>query len=217
MPHPNRDTPTEVLLLADHLDAVLAAGEDIMKLEVDIEAVRKSDGVAAPWERFSGLVAQAKIFELTIVSRTLQARVRAREVAAALRGRDEAGIPLLLDLFVGGTAVFEDTVAELANRTGADFDAGLDPMAYLRTRGFISAEAGTLAGVRKLAVGETFLVARQIELGPLLDMAAALLDALDAVYCLFEAEAQERTPAAEPLADTVTSQDLEPSRHSAGS
>ena len=35
-------TPPGILLLADHLDAVLAAGEDLIKLEVNIEGVRRS-------------------------------------------------------------------------------------------------------------------------------------------------------------------------------
>lgn len=177
-------TPPAVLLLADHLDAVLAAGEDIMTLAVDISAVTKSDGATAPWERFADLVAQAKLLELTIVSRTLQARNRAKETAHAL-GRDGETFAALLALFAGGTAALEDAVAELADRTAADFDAGLDPLAYLRTRGVVPAEAGTLAGVKVLAIGETFLVARRIELGPLLDMTAALLDALDVAYGLY--------------------------------
>jgi len=177
-------TPPEVLLLADHLDAVLAAGEDILKLEVDIDAVRKSDGAVAPWERFAGLVAQAKLFELTIVSRALQARNRAREFARQLDRADPSR--MLLDLFAGGTAELEDAVAQLADRTGADFDTGLDPLPYLRTRGVIPADAGTLSAMQKLAIGETFMVARHIELGALLDMTAALLDALDVRYNLFD-------------------------------
>lgn len=177
-------TPPEVLLLADHLDAVLAAGEDILKLEVDIEAVRKSDGAVAPWERFAGLVSQAKMYELTIVSRALQARNRAREYARKLDRADHNR--MLLDLFAGGTAELEDAVAHLADRTGADFDTGLDPLPYLRTRGVIPADAGTMSAMAKLAIGENFLVARHIELGALLDMTAALLDALDVTFHLFE-------------------------------
>lgn len=207
-------TPTAVLLLADHLDAVLAAGEDILKLKIDIDAVRKSDGAAAPWDRFKDLVGRAKLFELTIVSRVLQARNRAQDVAQEL-GRD-VPFAMLLVLFASGTVVLEDAVAELADRVGADFDAGLDPMAYLRTRDVVPADMGSLAGRRVLEVGENFLVARRIELGPLLDMAAALLDALDIAYGLFEEVGQERTELTEPLLETLNSQDRWGLRHSVG-
>ena len=213
-------TPAVVLLLADHLDAVLAAGEDIMKLDVDIEGVRKSDGVAAPWDRMAKLVGEAHLFELTLVSRVLQARNRAFEVAKVL-DRDDSVLAPLIGLFVSGTSTFEDAVAELAQRTGADFDMGLDPMVYLRTRGVIPADAGTLIGVRKLQIGETFLVARRIELGPLLDLAAALLDVLDAVYGLFdEATALadvERIEREGGSAKSISSQDTDAPRQAAGS
>ena len=180
-------TPTQVLLLADHLDAILAAGEDIVKLEVDIEGARRSDGAEAPWDRFADLVSKARLFELTIVSRALQARLRARDTARVL-GRDGHVFAPVLELFASGTAVLEDATAELAQRGEADFDAGLDPLVYLRTRGVIPADAGTLVAMTKLAIGESFMVARRIELGGLLDMVAALLDALDAAYGLFEEE-----------------------------
>lgn len=177
--------PPLVLLLADHLDAVLAAGEDILKLEVDIEAARKADGVTGPWERFGDVVSQAKLYELTIVSRVLQARNRCAELQREMGKHGEA-FAALLGLFVSGTAVLEEAVAELANRAAADFDNGLDPLAYLRTRGIMPGDAGSLAGMSRLAMGEGFLVARRIELGPLLDMSAALLDALDVAYSLFD-------------------------------
>lgn len=195
-------TPPEVLLLADHLDAVLAAGEDILKLEVDIDAVRKSDGVVAPWERFAELVSRSKLFELTIVSRALQARNRARELSRRLDKSDPNR--LLLDLFVGGTAELEDAVAYLADRTGADFDVGLDPLPYLRTRNVIPADAGTLSLMTRLAIEESFMVARHIELGGLLDMTAALLEALDVTFHLFD---EAREPRADTTRVTGTSHD----------
>jgi hypothetical protein len=203
--------PPELLLLADHLDAILAAGEDISKLAVEIESVRRQDGVTAPWERFGEVVGEAKLYELTIVSRTLQARKRAREVARLL-GRDGAPFAPLLELFASGTAVLEDAVSELADRAGADFDGGLDPMPYLRTRGVIPADAGTLLGIRRLAIADTFMVARRIELGPLLDMVSALLDALDATYGLFEDERSAPSGRADP----ATSHDGDLSGHTAG-
>jgi hypothetical protein len=205
-------TPVEVLLLADHLDAVLAAGEDLQKLEVDIEVVRRSDGVAAPWDRFADLIGQARLYELTIVSRVLQARTRARDLAHVL-GRKGAIFAGLLDLFASGTTVLEDATAELANRTGNDFDGGLDPLAYLRTRNVVPADAGSILGLRKLVIGDGFMVARRIELGPLLDMSAALLDVLDVTYCLFEEDTRHDLPDVTlPVRGISNSQEDEPSR-----
>ncbi len=210
-------TPAEVFLLADHLDAVLAAGEDLQKLEVDIEAVRKSDGIAAPWDRFADLIGQARLYELTIVSRVLQARSRARELAHVL-GRKGDIFAGLLELFASGTTVLEDATAELANRSGNDFDGGLDPLGYLRTRNVVPAESGSILGLRKLVIGDSFMVARRIELGPLLDMSAALLDVLDVTYCLFEEDTRhDLTDATLPLPATSNSHDEDSSRQPAGS
>lgn len=205
-------TPPEVLLLADHLDAVLAAGEDLQKLEVDIAAVRRSDGIAAPWDRFADLVGQARLYELTIVSRVLQARSRARELAHVL-GRKGDIFAGLLELFASGTTVLEDATAELANRSGNDFDGGLDPLAYLRTRNVVPADVGSILGMSKLVIGDSFMVARRIELGPLLDMSAALLDVLDLTYCLFEEDTRHvLAGAALPFPAPSTSQADESSR-----
>lgn len=173
-------------LLADHLDAVLAAGEDLLALAVDVEGVRRSDGAAAPWERFEPFVERLKVYELTIVARTLAARRRVAESARGMKRADPT-IGRMFESFLGGTAALEDAVAELADRVGADFDSGLDPLAYMRTRGIIPADAGSvLAGTRVLAAGETFLVARRIQIGELLDMVAAFLDVLDNAYGLFD-------------------------------
>ncbi len=178
--------PQVVALLADHLDAVLAAGEDLLALEVDIEGARRSDGAAAPWERFEPFVANLKLYELSIVSRLLQARRRAEDVQRDMM-RSDPMIGRLIASFIGGTAIIEDTIAELADRVGADFDGGLDPLAYMRTRGIIPADAGTLlAETRVLSAGEGFLVARRIGIGALLDMVGAFLDSLDNAYGLFD-------------------------------
>lgn len=173
-------------LIADHLDAVLAAGEDLLALTVDLEGLRRSDGAAAPWTHLEPFVAQLKVYELTIVSRALAARRRIEETRAVLR-RENPIVGTLFGSYLGGTASLEDAVTELADRVGGDFDGGLDPLAYLRTRGIIPADAGTiLAGTRVIAAGEGFLVARRIRIGELLDMVAAFLDALDTAYGLFE-------------------------------
>ena len=82
----------------------------------------------------------------------------------------------------------------------------------------VPADAGSILGLRKLVIGDGFMVARRIELGPLLDMAAALLDVLDVTYCLDEEETRhDLTDVTLPFGDVVNSQDEEPSRQPAGS
>ena len=125
-------------------------------------------------------MAQACELELGILARTLQARTRARDV-----GQFDDEIAPVLALFSASTAVLADAAAELADRTFADFDGGSDPLAYLRSRGVIAADVGSLKGLARIAIGEEFLIARRIALGPLLDVTAALLDVLDANYGLF--------------------------------
>lgn len=206
-------TPASVLLLADHLDAVLAAGEDMLALAVDIPAAAPTDGASAPWDYLAALVADAKLFELSIVSRVLQARNRAQDMVRDL-GRDGEIFAPLLALFAGGTVVLEEAAAELAGRGASDFDVGLDPLVYLRTRGVIGQDVGSLKGITRVEIGEAFLVARRVEMGPLLDMASALLDALDINYGLF-AEA-ERTERAGDSAIPMNSQDSDAPLHTAG-
>lgn len=170
-------TPPAVYLLADHLDAVLASGEDLLAAKADVAAAPTA---AASWDEVRTLVARARTMELSIVSRVLQARARARDL-----GHQDGLVGAMMRMFVGGTAIVPDALTELADRTGVDFDAGLDPLAYLRTRGLIPPDAGSLAGIERITVGEDFLIARRIPLGPVLDAAAALLDALDAAHHLF--------------------------------
>jgi hypothetical protein len=90
----------------------------------------------------------------------------------------------LLALFAGGTAVLEDAVEELGDATLSDFDTADDPLAYLRSRGLLAADAGSLRCVERLAIGEDFLVVQRICLGVLMDLAASFLDALEDCYDL---------------------------------
>lgn len=181
------DTPASIYLLADHLDAVLAAGEDLMKLSVAVADPSKCDGASPVWSELEDLIGQARDLELSAIARTLQARTRARDIASY----DDEIAPLF-KVYSASTAILADAAAELADTTFADFDAGCDPLAYLRSRGVIAAEAGSLKGLERIVVGEDFLVARRIALGPLLDLTAQLLDVLDTNYGLFGAAAGDR-------------------------
>lgn len=168
--------PAAVYLVADNLDAVLACGEDLQALKHEIE----SDPLraAAAERRFAD---EVRTLEMAIAARALQARARAAELRALdLRYKS------LIDLFIGGTAPLQDAVAELGNSTASDFHAGSDVVAYFRARGLIAPDAPGLQRFGTLKIGETFLVAERIELGPLMDLCATFLDRLEDHYELYD-------------------------------
>jgi hypothetical protein len=181
-----------VYLIADHLDAVLAAGEDILKQRLDLAERASAQDARLPGEGLRSFVEAVRTLEMMLVARALQARARAKELAAA-----NAPLKLLLGLFAGGTAALEDAVEELGDAALTDFDTGDDPRAYLRSRGLIAPDAGSLVCIEEIAVTEQFLVVRRIALGPLLDLTARFLDALEDCYGL---DAEDEPAIAQSLA-----------------
>ncbi len=171
--------PAAVYLVADNLDAVLAAGEDLLRLQLDCAAATVDRSAASTTPRM--FVEQVRILEMMVAARVLQARARAIEVRAA-----DQRYRSLIGLFVGGTAALEDAVAELGDSTVADFNGGLDPVSYLRARGVVAADAAGLRDFGAVKITETFRVAERIELGPLMDLCATFLDRLEDHYELYE-------------------------------
>lgn len=187
----SRLAPASVYLLAEHLDAALAAGEDLTSVlyiwpgkapsePADIEALHTGRREAI--ERIRSL-------ELGLIARVLMAR----ELAAGIALDHEQLLPVAR-LFVSGTAVLVDAVAECADCTEADFDTGGDLTAYVRSRGLIAEDAPALADTAPIAANESFLAARRIPLGVLLDLVAAFLDSLESVFDLFSQDEQGGEP-----------------------
>jgi hypothetical protein len=162
--------PPCVYLIADHLDAVLAAGEDIT-------ALLRKPAEAGPSAR-RRWIEKLRTFELVIVARCLQAADRARDLAAV-----DDRFRALATLFVSGTAVLADRIAEYGDSTGADFESGDDGAVYLTRCGLTdpgrSWEPESKRG---------FLIAGLVTLEPLLDMCGSFLDALEVHYALFDDE-----------------------------
>jgi hypothetical protein len=183
----NRPDPgPSVFLLADHLDAALAAGEDLLGLRnalapaLTCKDARTTEGGAAAVRLF---VDRARLLELRLAMRTLEARKGATRVLRA-----DTSLRLLADLFVGGTAPLADAVEELGDRTWSDFLTGQDAVAYLRSRGVVPRDAAGVLDLDQLCVSSRFLVARRIELGSLLDLTATFLDALDLTYSVYQSD-----------------------------
>lgn len=180
------DFPPEVYQLADHLDAALAAAEDLVEAGQQWEPATAIEGylVAAQMAAERQVIERVRMFETVLIGRVLKARKRAQ--ALAHKAGDFAG---MTRLFVGGTAPLVDAVEELGDSTRADFETGDCHLAYLRQRGVIAVDAADLPDDRALSLGdERFLVAGRIALAPLTEMIIAFLDALEAHYDLYPDE-----------------------------
>lgn len=180
---PDDSIPAQAYQLADHLDAALAAAEDLVASGRRFVPARARGGV----ERLTQIAAERQViehvraYEAMLIGRVLKARKR----AAALVETEDA-FSGLARLFIGGTASLVDAVAEMGDTTRADFDTADDMVAYLRRCGVIAADAPGLPEGRDVVIGgDDFLVAGRIALGPLTEMIITFLDALDAHYDLY--------------------------------
>jgi hypothetical protein len=180
-----RPVPAAVYLIADNLDAVLAAGEDLMQISHDFDAARQASfavpALAEGGER--GFVQGVRALEMAICARVLQIRDRSRELA-----KEDPRFKPMASLFSSGTAALWDAVADLGDSTNADFQTGDDIVTYLRSRGMVAPDAGSISRYGSLAPSETFLIAERIELGSLMDLCATYLDRLEDFYDLFTDE-----------------------------
>ncbi|MCB1549737.1 MAG: hypothetical protein KDJ41_18200 [Hyphomicrobiaceae bacterium] len=198
-------TPPTVLLLSDHLDAALAAGEDLLSLTVALlpaEAEPDTEAMKAAHAELRGFVTRARELELMLATRLMGARQRADEIS-----RRDTRLRPFARIFVSGTQALADAIDGLAASESHSFDTGDQAIAYLRSRDMIAADAPGLTVQRELRVEETFLVAGVVGLGTLLDLVASFLDAVELHYEIYgpdatEGAAVERdTGSAEPSAE----------------
>lgn len=183
--------PLPVYMLADHLDAVLAAGEDLVSCGARWRALYETPGNVETFPQRQRDIAQdVRSLELIVIARVLKSRDHARALAQV-----EKGFAPIADLFVSGTALLLDAVGECGDATSDDFETADGLVAYVRARGLISPEAAGIRLGSDVGIDESFLIAKRLALGPLMDMAAAFLDALDAHYELFiDVEVEEELP-----------------------
>ncbi len=175
--------PACLYLLADHLDALLAAGEDLLRIDVTAP-MTTADAEIACHDGVRAAVERVRVLELAMLGRILKARERASELAAL-----DARFAMPARLFVGGTGALIDAIADCADTSTVDFETGDALPAYLRSRGLIDARKCSLLAGEGFAVGEDFLLAARIPLGALLDMVASFLDTLELHYALYAPEA----------------------------
>jgi len=175
-----QDLDPRLYWLVEHLDAALIAGDQLMSLSLEITEPTPQMGprrLRTRVARFVHFVSQIRGLEASLIAHILQAR---RRVAELPRGRGP--LRLLLDPFTSGTTVLLDAVAEYGDPAGFAFNAGADRLAYLRSRGLVAGDSGALMPVSTFEIGESFLVAGRIELGPLLDLVEAFLRGLNTEF-----------------------------------
>ena len=175
--------PAAAYLLGDHLDAALAAGEDLMSTTLEINAPNALGGVELD-ERQAALaefITRMRALEAGLVARLVQARRRADELP-----RDADLKPLFVCL--SGTVVLLDAVQEFGDPSGIAFDSRPDGFRFLRDRGLVPPDAGSLPMSGTLVADEEYMIAGRIRLGSLMDLVAAFLDALDMRFSLYDEE-----------------------------
>ena len=184
--------PLSIYMLADHLDAALAAGEDLIARGHDWRALAEDSQADADFAFAQrDLAEEVRGYELMLAARILKAREHAHALALI-----DNRFAAIANLFVGGTAILLDSVQEAGDARDDDFETGDAIVAYIRSRGLIAPEASNVLIPAQLTIDEQFLVAKRLALGPLLDMAAAFLDALDTHYELFDEDTDQDPHAA---------------------
>lgn len=176
--------PPCAYLLADHLDAVLAAGEDLTEAAKEWPAVACKADVDVADVRTGQRITLDKVraLELTVVVRLLTARERARELK-----KIEDRFAIMAELFLSGTGMIADTAAEIGNGAmeRADFDAPECASHYFRSRGLIAADAAQLRDGTPLEITGDFLIAGKVPLGVLMELVDMFLQTLEMHYDLF--------------------------------
>lgn len=191
-----------IFLLADHLDAALAHGEDLLALTFTppspaaVQSGAEIDADIAAWKAF---VSTVRAREMAITLRILQARRRLAVLAI-----DKPLARHALTLFSVATAPLQDAAGRLADGNVDPLESGHDLHAFLVGRGLIGAAFETTGTMAPLAVTDAYPLAGMQPLGQLLDLVARTLDVLDAAYGLYDDTGDAVRPTAiEPVRSTA--------------
>ena len=170
--------PHAVYVVADNLDAALAAGEDLIAV-----GGYWTDGDPADpgiWGAQRWAVSRFRCHELNLVARMVQARD-----SIELLAREARRFRPLAQLFVASTGDLAEKFEELNTLIETNFETGGEVIAYLRERGLVDEEAAGLDDFDPDRIGDTFLVAGRVPLVVCMDLIAEFLDAMDSAYDLY--------------------------------
>jgi hypothetical protein len=174
--------PPNVYLLADNLDAALAAGEDLMKAELVWETGAGRDGADIARTRAAqrAVLQNIRSLEQILVARVLKSRERSEEIA-----KRDPRFATVARLYNAGTAILIEAVADFGNAAAADFESGGGAVPFLRAHGLLADDSPGPAEGEVFKFRDDFLVAGRIRLGTLLDLVAMYLDTLETHFDLF--------------------------------
>lgn len=192
--------PALVYLLADNLDAALAAGEDLLKSSVTWHGcdARSAEELSETRPKEREALEAIRSLELILLARVLKSRESAMELA-----KSESHIRSIAKLYSAGTALLADTVDELADTSNVDFDSGDCMTAYLRSRGLIAEDAPAPAEGQAITITEDFRLCGLLPLGAVLDLVASFLDTLETHYDLYDPA--ERSASAQRAGEQASS------------
>lgn len=198
--HP--DCPPDASLLADHLDAALAIGEELLASTLPARSdLDEQDPDQAPVaiEMFVGRLMQ---LEAAFVLRVLRARRLVTEI-----GRTDPALKAAIGLFRAQTDLLQELIVKSAAEADGQLARAGDSHAYLRSRGLIAPEAAAPSPFESIAVGEGFRIGGIAAVGHVLDFVASLLDLLDARYGLYSPDAEDEETADHGAADQGPSEE----------
>jgi len=201
--------PVCVYMLADHLDAALAAGEDLLRAAETWEAGDPTNPGVAGAQRWT--LSRVRTHELSLLQRILVARDRAAE----LQKVDVLFRPMA-HLFVSGTLPLAEAAHEVCDPALVAFETGESAAAYLRNRGLIAADCPGVPADCDLGLDERFLITGRLALGLTLDLVAEFLDALDIRFGLYPDGDEASAAPAEGVLDVVAAQVVEPGEDAGG-
>jgi len=169
-----------VFLLAEHLDMILAAIEDLQACRPTAFPGNPQRIDAQPQMSLARYVDELKGHEMAAIVRVSRARDLTRDLV-----RRDSRFATLGGLFVGGTAALDEAVQRMIDKTGYAFATGGDPIGYLRARGVVDEEAGGVGADQSLEVTDEFRLAGSIEIGPLVELVATFLNTIELHFDLF--------------------------------
>lgn len=171
-----------IYLLADHLDAALAAGEDLLAADLAAPADIDRAEPGASAHAVAVFVNNLKRLEAALAARILQARRRAAELP-----RQDPLVRGVVDLFQSSTSSALTLVEHFSRlHEGTTFDPSyLTPHAVLRSRGLLAPDAAELPPFERVIVTEAYLIGGVLRLGEILNVVATTLDTLDNHFDLY--------------------------------
>ncbi|MEN2495004.1 MAG: hypothetical protein TECD_00916 [Hyphomicrobiaceae bacterium hypho_1] len=170
-----------IYLLAEHLDSILALGEDLKSLCYYKNYNQLSCGSTSNLICLKTFIAEARKLEFHLIG-----HIKLAQNYANVLSKINNHVTKFTRLFSSCTAVIVDAIDQIWDREQNSFLKDSDPLLYLRSRNVIPSNTGCLKSFDRISMNDSFLVAERVNLGVLLDLCARFLDLLDENFDLFK-------------------------------